>query len=295
MNRKWFAALAVLFLVVAACVCESSGGEISNKATEVIEELPTLDISSMGNMLDCAEIKEQFDTLSDSEWENYSRSITGQRIGYEGKISKIDSDGHMLITYACPSITVFTIYGTPNDVLSILTEGQFIMGIGTIRKAEPFLSYLRIEVDGEKVGKAIHSEAEIVGVEKEQTEATIESFFFGTAIVEETQTEPDVYTCDYINDQRKKMTELQWEEYTKSLVGKPIEYEGEITEVYEDGRIQIDACSGILSGGPFVIYGTPIDVAIEFQKNQFIKGKGTIKEVGTFIFMYIHVYGETLE
>ena len=113
--------------------------------------------------------------------------------------------------------------------------------------------------------------------------------------IEEVELEPEVYTCDYINEQRKDLTELQWDEYTKSLVGKRIKYEGEITEVYDDGRIQIDACSGILSGGPFIIYGTPIDVAIQFSKDQFIKGEGTIKEAGTFIFMYIHVHGETIE
>lgn len=91
------------------------------------------------------------------------------------------------------------------------------------------------------------------------------------------------------------MTELQWGEYTKSLVGKPIVYEGTITQVYDDGRIQIDACSGIFSGGPFIIYGTPIDVAIKLSKGQSIKGEGTIKEVGTFIVMYIHVNGEIIE
>jgi len=107
--------------------------------------------------------------------------------------------------------------------------------------------------------------------------------------------EPDVYTCDFINDRRKGMTELQWDEYASSLTGKRIKYEGEVTEVYEDGRIQIDACSGIWSGGVFVIYGTPKEDAIEFSLDQFVKGEGTIKEVGTFLLMYINVYGETLE
>jgi len=79
------------------------------------------------------------------------------------------------------------------------------------------------------------------------------------------------------------------------LVGKRIKYVGSITEVYSDGRIQVDACSGILSGGPFLIYGTPIDIAKDFSKGQIVKGEGTIKEVGTFILMYIHVNGETIE
>jgi len=113
---------------------------------------------------------------------------------------------------------------------------------------------------------------------------------------EATKSEPEVYTCDYINERRKEMTELQWEEYTKSLIGKPIEYEGDVIEVYDDGRIQIAACNGIIPGiPPFIIYGTNMNIAIKLSKGQFIKGEGKIKEVGTFISMYIDVNGETIE
>jgi hypothetical protein len=329
MKSKWLVALAFLFLAAAACICETTGGDVSTNATEVIDTrtevvgevsvqepqdtstevvediseqtmqevvLPTLEFKGLDTYLTCSEIKEQFDRYSakefKDEWASYTKSIIGLSIVYEGKISSINDDGKMLITYACPPVTVFSVYGTPNDVLSLLSEEQFITGIGTIGEVTTILGILQIKVDGEKIGKAIHSEEEIIESVSEQTQTTIEAFIIGT---EEEKAEPDVYTCDFINNKRKSMTELQWNEYTETLVGKRIKYVGSITEVYSDGRIQISACSGLWSGGPFIVYGTPLDIARNFSKGQIIQGEGTIKEVGTFILMYIHVYGETIE
>lgn len=111
----------------------------------------------------------------------------------------------------------------------------------------------------------------------------------------EARSEPEVYTCDYINRQRKEMTKLQWEHYTEILVGRRIVFEGEVKEVYDDGRIRIDACSGFLSGEHIILYGTPLEVAIELSKGQIVSGEGTIKEVGVLVFMFIHVDGDTIE
>ena len=107
--------------------------------------------------------------------------------------------------------------------------------------------------------------------------------------------EPDVYTCDYIYQRRRAMTELQWENYTEFLVGQRIAYQGEIKEVYDDGRIKVDACNGIIRDDHLIVHGIPLDVALALSKGQVVSGEGTIREVQVMVFLSIHVDGEFIQ
>ena len=95
-----------------------------------------------------------------------------------------------------------------------------------------------------------------------------------------------------INDRKRTLTELQWDTYRKALVGQKIQFAGEVIEVYKDGRVQID------DGPAFavcVLYGIPHSVSITLTKDSYVKGYGVVREVGTFIGLYVYINIEHVE
>lgn len=95
-------------------------------------------------------------------------------------------------------------------------------------------------------------------------------------------------TVREIEDTKKEMTELQWEVFTQEAVGEPIRFSGEVMEVYEDGRVQIDeAEEGFLT--VVILYRIPLDTAVTLNEDQSIQGVGVVREIGQFLGTYIWI------
>lgn len=86
---------------------------------------------------------------------------------------------------------------------------------------------------------------------------------------------PTLY--DELMANKDKMTDLQFEEYVNSLIGKRIHLEGEVRDVHNDGEILLDAPN---SGFFDYIYlqGVPKDIALTYDKGEIIIFDATIRE-----------------
>lgn len=106
---------------------------------------------------------------------------------------------------------------------------------------------------------------------------------------------PEPFTCRNVERERSQLTDLQWEKYTVELVGTEIVFSGAVTEVYEDGRIQIkdNYCKGLFT--IVVLYGVDVNAALSFNKGDIVTGKGTIRETGNFISLYIHINVDVIQ
>lgn len=104
---------------------------------------------------------------------------------------------------------------------------------------------------------------------------------------------PAILTCEDIERARDETTDLQWENYTQEIVGEWIYFAGEIIEVYDDGRVQIDDCEGFLN--VCMLYEIPLDVAVTFDLGQPIEGVGTVREVGTFLGLYVWINVDSVD
>jgi hypothetical protein len=108
-----------------------------------------------------------------------------------------------------------------------------------------------------------------------------------------TTREPGLLTVAEIERQKEGMTDLQWETYRQEIVGEPIAFAGEIVEVYDDGRVQIDEGARLTTY--CMLYDIPLDVAVELRKDQFVQGQGTVQEIGTILGLSVDIAVETLE
>lgn len=102
---------------------------------------------------------------------------------------------------------------------------------------------------------------------------------------------PALLTCRDIKQEKKGKTDLQWEVYAREVIGEQIRFAGEVMEVYDDGRVQIDDC-GLLT--VCILYKIPLDTAMMLNKDQFVEGIGTVREVGTFLTLYVHINVESI-
>jgi hypothetical protein len=79
------------------------------------------------------------------------------------------------------------------------------------------------------------------------------------------------------------------------VIGEEIRFSGEVVEVYDDARVQIDFASTkkLMTRG--ILHGLSVDQALALQKNQVVKGVGTIREVGMFLGLSIDIDVTALE
>jgi len=103
-------------------------------------------------------------------------------------------------------------------------------------------------------------------------------------------------TVGAIKDQREELTDLQRELYDQNIIGEVVRFAGRVSEVYEDGSISID--DGSDRSIVVTLHGVPYDTALGIQKNQLVRGTGTVTELywGLFgIFFHVDLQVTSLE
>ena len=100
-------------------------------------------------------------------------------------------------------------------------------------------------------------------------------------------------TCADIEHIRSTITDLQWEAFTQQVVGQRIRFAGNVIEVYDDGRVNIDDCKGFLN--VCMLYEIPRDIALTINNDQFIQGEGTVREVSVFIGLNVWINVESFK
>jgi len=90
---------------------------------------------------------------------------------------------------------------------------------------------------------------------------------------------PVLFTARVIELNRDELTDLQFDAYKTSVLGKEIHFVGSVVEVYADGRVQIDFSSTkrLMTRG--TLYGIPVEEAIKINQDQIVRGTGTVNEV----------------
>lgn len=90
-------------------------------------------------------------------------------------------------------------------------------------------------------------------------------------------------TCKDIELSRDDLTELQWENYIREMVGKRIQFSGKVLEVYDDRSVSIsdDACGKLFT--VVALYQIPYDNLLQINKDDYLTGLGTIKKIDTFL------------
>ena len=100
-------------------------------------------------------------------------------------------------------------------------------------------------------------------------------------------------TCEDIEKKHKELTDLQWDVYRQEIIGERIRFAGKVLEVYDDGKVHIREGKGLLTG--CILHGIPLDVAAALDKDQFVQGVGTVRDVDTLLGLRVHVNVESLE
>jgi hypothetical protein len=104
---------------------------------------------------------------------------------------------------------------------------------------------------------------------------------------------PFKYTVEAIERKRDELTDLQWNEFTKSAVGEPIRFAGEVIEVYSDERVQINDGNKILT--VCILHRVPHDFALSLTKDSFVEGEGTIRKIDIFLGINVEIDVEQIE
>jgi len=90
---------------------------------------------------------------------------------------------------------------------------------------------------------------------------------------------PVLFTARAIELKRDGLTDLQFDAYKTSVLGKEIHFVGSVTEVYPDGRVLINFSSTKRMMTRGVLYGIPVEEAIKINQDQIVRGTGTVNEV----------------
>ena len=91
-------------------------------------------------------------------------------------------------------------------------------------------------------------------------------------------------------DNKKSMTELQYADYKKSLIGVRIHLVAEVVEVHEDGEIYLKPPEASWLSGYIYLDGVPIGTSKLFNKGQIIEFDGTIMDFTEFLGTTITLY-----
>jgi len=98
---------------------------------------------------------------------------------------------------------------------------------------------------------------------------------------------PALLTIFDIRQQKKELTDLQWDDYCRRLRGEEVRFSGKVLEVYSDGRVQINDDS---EKGPVVILKQiPRETALEIGKDDRVEGIGTVEEVSVFLGIHVDI------
>lgn len=181
---------------------------------------------------------------------------------------------------------------------SLPVWGQVLLGLGSIA----FLCFACFifsvifseapEVSQEDL--VLTAMAQIEASEAANADPTDTPFLTDTPLPTATPT-PEPFTCRNVEREKSQLTDLQWENRAGELIGTEIVFSGAVTEVYEDGRIQIEDnyCKGFFT--IVILYGVDVNTALSFNKGDTVTGKGTLRETGTFISLYVHINVDVIQ
>jgi hypothetical protein len=92
-------------------------------------------------------------------------------------------------------------------------------------------------------------------------------------------------TMGEIEQNYKTLTDLQWEDYKKSLIGLRIHWVASVSEVSDDGTVYLEAGQG--SFHSVFLEGVLGDTVKTLNKDQVIEFDATIRDVNTFLSLAI--------
>lgn len=92
---------------------------------------------------------------------------------------------------------------------------------------------------------------------------------------------PSPLTMSDIELKYTSLTDIQWKDYAKSLIGIRIHWTAKVTEVTEDGTVYLDAGQEMFHS--VYLYDVPIETVKTLTKGQVIEFEATIKDVTTFL------------
>jgi len=98
---------------------------------------------------------------------------------------------------------------------------------------------------------------------------------------------PRVLAVREIEEAKKQMTALQWEVFAQGIVGEPIRFSGEVIEVYEDGRVQIDEGEDWFFY--VILYRIPLETAVALDEDQFIRGVGVVRAIDELLGTHLRI------
>ncbi len=103
---------------------------------------------------------------------------------------------------------------------------------------------------------------------------------------------PSALTMQEIEEKRENFTEIQWEEYEKSLKGVRVHWTGSVDQVTEDGTVYLDVGESLFHG--VYLDGLPRDTLRQLNKGQVIEFEATIKNVSTILGLAIRLDSPTI-
>jgi hypothetical protein len=95
-------------------------------------------------------------------------------------------------------------------------------------------------------------------------------------------------TCQDIELQQENLTKLQWDRYVEEIIGRKITFSGKVVEVYQDQKVEIkdENCQNVFT--VLNLFDIPEEDLASIQKDQTLRGEGTIRDVN-------FVYGSNID
>ena len=112
-----------------------------------------------------------------------------------------------------------------------------------------------------------------------------------TSAISDTPIPPTITPSDLtmfdIERNYENLTKIQWKEYAQSLKGLRVRWTGSIEEVYDNGNINLDVGEEFFHG--VSLKGVPLENVKILNKGQVIEFTATIKDVSTFLGLYVYL------
>lgn len=103
--------------------------------------------------LTCQEIRENYESMTEFQFDSYSKSLIGKDIKFYGSVVEVYDGGDLQINGNCGGwVDVISLYGVDQNFLMNLSKDSKVQGRGTVRNVEKFIS-LVIDIDVTSIQK----------------------------------------------------------------------------------------------------------------------------------------------
>lgn len=94
--------------------------------------------------------------------------------------------------------------------------------------------------------------------------------------------------CRDLELQQENLTKLQWDRYVEEIIGRKFTFSGMVIEVFINQKIEIkdENCQNLFT--VLNLFGIPEDDLVSIQKDQRLRGEGTIRDVN-------FIYGNNID